>query len=562
MDWSKRKVSNKLEIKDYSINDIFIYYLQEQFYANRRYQRKLVWGIEEKRLLIDSILKKIPLPAILIAQYELPDCKEDIQEIVDGMQRLDAIISFMLGRFSIEYNGKYCYFDPKAYAETFTLLADNKIQEHTNVLPKEVCQEFYRYKIPIIITGKDDEFIELIFNRINSTGRKISSQDMRQSMSVGEFPDLVRRIASRVRRDFTYSDHINLSDMYKISVGSAKYGYGVDIDSVFWRRHDLITVSNMKESKDEELIETLLAMILIGQKFTKSKDSLDNLYKKGTALNNQIEDIISNKGKDDLEDKFAKVFDVIDMIFASVSSDFSSYLFPDRKKVSNKDECFKLLYMVIYRLLNEGYIAISYPEIADSIRKSSAILDQLTGMKRVDSECFENAEETLYRILVRSFAKEVSQTKGSFETELDKRLSYSRIELQMTEFKIGISDFSSNKINIQCIHNIARTLVAMANTDNTQEGLVIIGIADSRKSYLDWHETYREQPVIITFWVKQGIILSLSDKTGICRRKGAEVISPRLHTQKTVQPSYILDVPCRDLKSLYLRSGSHLHRRR
>ena len=56
-------------------------------------------------------------------------------------------------------------------------------------------------------------------------------------------------------------------------------------------------------------------------------------------------------------------------------------------------------------------------------------------------------------------------------------------------------------------------------------------------------------------------VLSLSGRTGICRRKGAEVIPPRLHTQKTVQPSYILDVSYRDIKSLYLRSGSHLHRR-
>lgn len=47
-----------------------------------------------------------------------------------------------------------------------------------------------------------------------------------------------------------------------------------------------------------------------------------------------------------------------------------------------------------------------------------------------------------------------------------------------------------------------------------------------------------------------------------CRRKGAEVIPSRLHTQRTVQPLYILDVPYRDLKSLYLRSGSHLYRRR
>ena len=79
-------------------------------------------------------------------------------------------------------------------------------------------------------------------------------------------------------------------------------------------------------------------------------------------------------------------------------------------------------------------------------------------------------------------------------SDINKRLNYSKIEQQMTEFKIGISDFSSSEINMDCIHRIARTLVAMANTNNgrDKEGFIIIGVANSRESYISWYNEYKE----------------------------------------------------------------------
>lgn len=62
-------------------------------------------------------------------------------------------------------------------------------------------------------------------------------------------------------------------------------------------------------------------MLLKG--FKKSKDKLDQLYQKGTKLNNQVENKVLKFGKDILENKFWKVFDTIDMIFNAVNSDFS-----------------------------------------------------------------------------------------------------------------------------------------------------------------------------------------------------------------------------------------------
>jgi uncharacterized protein with ParB-like and HNH nuclease domain len=46
----------------------------------------------EKQKLIESILKKYPIPAILIAER---DSEPGTYEIIDGLQRLQAILSFI-----------------------------------------------------------------------------------------------------------------------------------------------------------------------------------------------------------------------------------------------------------------------------------------------------------------------------------------------------------------------------------------------------------------------------------------------------------------------------------
>lgn len=59
---------------------------------------------------------------------------------------------------------------------------------------------------------------------------------------------------------------------------------------------------------------------------------MDELYRKNSKLNIEIEGRIREIGKNNLEEKFKKVFDIFDMIFVSVNSDFSSYLFEKREQ--------------------------------------------------------------------------------------------------------------------------------------------------------------------------------------------------------------------------------------
>jgi uncharacterized protein with ParB-like and HNH nuclease domain len=50
-----------------TIMEAYELYRNDKLIINRRYQRKLVWSQQEKKSLIDSILKQYPIPLILLA---------------------------------------------------------------------------------------------------------------------------------------------------------------------------------------------------------------------------------------------------------------------------------------------------------------------------------------------------------------------------------------------------------------------------------------------------------------------------------------------------------------
>lgn len=83
------------------VQSLFDMYLKEQIVVNRRYQRKLVWSLEEKEKFIDSLVNGYPIPLILTSKQK----DSERLEILDGLQRLNAITSFLECEFSL--NGEF-----------------------------------------------------------------------------------------------------------------------------------------------------------------------------------------------------------------------------------------------------------------------------------------------------------------------------------------------------------------------------------------------------------------------------------------------------------------------
>ena len=65
------------------------------------YQRRLVWNQSAKIMLIDTILKNIPMPKIFLSK-EINKTQSTVRKVIDGQQRINAILEFIDGKF---YNG-------------------------------------------------------------------------------------------------------------------------------------------------------------------------------------------------------------------------------------------------------------------------------------------------------------------------------------------------------------------------------------------------------------------------------------------------------------------------
>ena len=244
-----------------SIVEAYRLYRDGNILVNRKYQRKLVWTEEEKVKLIDTILLGFPIPLILLG--ERPSHRDKKYEVLDGVQRLYAIFSFIENHFPI--NGKY--FDINEFSRAKQLSEQGvfiKAEDSLPRLDKESCANILDYQLAVtIFPAYSDEQVTEIFSRINSSGRQLSNQERRQAGIIGPFGDLVRKISAEIRGDAS-KELLLLSEMPEISIEPprSQQRYGLILEEIFWFRQGILSGKDLRESEDEELIADFGAWIL------------------------------------------------------------------------------------------------------------------------------------------------------------------------------------------------------------------------------------------------------------------------------------------------------------
>jgi uncharacterized protein with ParB-like and HNH nuclease domain len=96
---SSNDATQDLVVRGDSIERRYSNFKDRRYVVNRAYQRKLIWTLDEKQKFIDSILNGYPVPLIPLAE----DNKSGtgFLEIIDGMQRLNAVMSFIQNEYSV-----------------------------------------------------------------------------------------------------------------------------------------------------------------------------------------------------------------------------------------------------------------------------------------------------------------------------------------------------------------------------------------------------------------------------------------------------------------------------
>jgi len=464
-----------------SIQEIYRRYRENQIIVNRRYQRKLVWTENEKVCLIDSILKGYPIPLILFAE-STDDSGKQYYEILDGMQRLNAIMGFLENEFSLD--GKYFDINQLARAKQAEKEKMFTAYHGLDILEPKICANFLDYQLAVTsYKATDPKTVFEIFGRINSSGRQLSSQEQRQAGVLCGFADLVRSIASEIRGDST-NESVILSDMPQISIGSSRVNerYGLKAENTFWVKQGILAIQDLRKSDDEEVVADILISILLREPFARSKESLDKVYNVASDLYEKIEVALIHYTPEKLMSDVQNTFSVIKNCIESVSDDpnyLRNIVTPTaRMPIKN---AFYTIFMAFYELLVKEDLS---PCDNDKLLKS---LFNLQSRIKVDTHyaTTENRKNNIALtkgLMQQSFVKKepsaLSHGSG-LSIDFENSIRRSKIETPRYEFKQGFLRLSNDRsYDKQLEGQILKTICAIANIGPQTEGYIYLGVAD------------------------------------------------------------------------------------
>lgn len=469
-----------LTVRAESVQRIYEFYVNRRFRVNRRYQRKLVWTLEEKQTFIDSLRRGLPVPLILVAEEAVDGMT--IYEVIDGMQRLNAIVSFIENEYSLDGE----FFDLEALAETKLQLDAGTLLQKAAPLDRRISANIANYTVPLsVYKASSNEEVDEVFRRINSGGRHLSSHELRQVGAISNLSELVRQISSRIRGDVSSSDVLSLNDMAAISITSRELPYGISVDDVFWVKQGILTREQVRESRDEEVVAELLVAMLITPIPSSGRRYMDEFY--GLSASEakrqaQIEGAIARVGPEMIERQFMAVFEEIRNVLNETPKPFAKLVLDSPPP--RVPRYFEILFLAMYELLvtrekrvkDHAALAKAIDGIGNRVVNvgsgggnwgSGQKAENVDAVVGVIEKCFRDAKPGENIVL------------GSWVTEFENILTQSLTEHSLHDFKQGFWTLGQpQQFDANAFEAVLQTLSAMANHGLNATGYVIVGVAD------------------------------------------------------------------------------------
>ena len=161
------------DTRDYAIDFLVEQYKENEFYIPDEYQRKYIWESSHKNRFIESILLGLPIPFMFFSDTDDGRC-----EIIDGAQRTQALEEFMTNDLRLSDLKKLTELNGFTYSD----------------LPEYFRRKFNKTTMRIIVLS-DETTLEIrqeIFNRINTTGIRANSSEVRRGSYAGPFMNFLK----------------------------------------------------------------------------------------------------------------------------------------------------------------------------------------------------------------------------------------------------------------------------------------------------------------------------------------------------------------------------------
>lgn len=166
----------------YPINTIAGIVEDPSYYLSPEYQRRHRWTAERQSKLIESLIMNVPLPPIFLYEFDYSK-----YEVMDGLQRLTAIHDFYRDKFTLEGLVEWVELNGKRYSELPSKIKEGIDRRYLSsvILLKETARnevEALRLK-------------QLVFERINSGGVRLSPQETRNAIFDGPLNQTCMRLS-------------------------------------------------------------------------------------------------------------------------------------------------------------------------------------------------------------------------------------------------------------------------------------------------------------------------------------------------------------------------------
>lgn len=463
-----------------TIQTLYTWFRSGRLIVNRRYQRKLVWTLEEKQKLIDSVLLGYPIPAILLAETAT---NPDKYEVLDGMQRMHAIMSFIETAYPTEDE---VFFDLTHFPTARSHCNNGAFTDYSgdSLLSQTQVSSILDYTLATSIMRQSSiDQINEVFDRINSFGHRLSDQERRQSGVQNEFSEMVRLIACGIRGDVS-TDILPLYQMPSVSIDlpNTRHGYEVKANDVFWVRNRIVRSTDLRDSMDEQCIADIAACIIGGQLIDRSRSALDAVYDDVGDELARIQVALEVYGKDKFQEEFRYIIQEIERIVEeSEHNRLNEILF----RGSNNNAypaVFAAIFIALHELIIEKQKRItSYTELSRALKDIAERLN--AGQGGANSEQRRANVDTAKGIIERCFVLDKNIRTEIYSdpktVDIDEYISRSQIELARFELKQGLLELRNGAENPEpVLQKIMETICGIANIGPESEGRIVIGVCD------------------------------------------------------------------------------------
>jgi hypothetical protein len=164
----------------FRISQFIRWHEKDQLILQPKFQRRSAWEPVARAYLIDTIVRELPLPKVYLRKIVSPKTDLMAYEVVDGQQRLRAILDFHAGELSL--NQRH---NPDLGGETF------------NTLPEGVRRSFLEYEISTEVMEKaTDPEVWAMFERLNTYTITLNKQEKLNSKWFGYFKQTAYSLAA------------------------------------------------------------------------------------------------------------------------------------------------------------------------------------------------------------------------------------------------------------------------------------------------------------------------------------------------------------------------------